>query len=365
MTATPAAERPVRIGIIGCGLMGSLHARTFASLPGVEVVALHNRTRDKAEALASEVGGTVYDSHEQLLEHDLDGVVVATPDHLHVEPATAVLASGRHLFLEKAISTSLEDAATIVAAGQARPDLAALVAYPLRFAPVYQAMQREVARTGVGKAVQAWSMRTHFLDPHQQVYDKYRDHYYATPSWYFDPEIGKGPIFSHASHDYDLLGWMCGEVESVFAIGDTYLLPPGSVADAFTVSLRFASGAIGQVSTPWVTRVDYDITGVATEQMTVMNNDGELRVKDATGPERRTSFSENDMWQPLATHFIDCIRHGQRPLVSLLDGMRAIAISEAALRSLSERREVAVDLAAVRAAEAGSSETEGSANHGA
>nr|WP_235550568.1 Gfo/Idh/MocA family oxidoreductase [Paenibacillus sp. Soil750] len=92
-------------------------------------------------------------------------------------------------------------------------------------------------------------MRTHFLDPNQRVYDKYRDHYYDTPSWYFDDETAKGPIFSHGSHDYDLLMWMCGEIESVFAYGGTYLLPPGSVADAFTVSLRFANGGIGQVST--------------------------------------------------------------------------------------------------------------------
>src|SRR5699024_7636133 len=119
----------------------------------------------------------------------------------------------RHLFLEKAIATSLEDAATIVAAGRQRPDLTAMVAYPLRFAPVYQAMQREVGHHDAGQPIQAWSMRTHFLDPNQRVYDKYRDHYYQTPSWYFDAENAKGPIYSHGSHDYDLLGWMCGEVE--------------------------------------------------------------------------------------------------------------------------------------------------------
>ena len=243
-------DSTVKIGIIGCGLMGSLHARTLASLPGVQVTALHNRTRAKAEALSDEVGGaTVCDSYQSLLEHELDGVVVATPDHLHVEAATAVLESGHHLFLEKAIATSLDDAATIVAAGAARPDLAAMVAYPLRFAPVHQAMRQELTRPGVGNMIQGWSMRTHFLDPDQQVYDKYRDHYYDTPSWYFDAENAKGPIYSHASHDYDLLGWLCGEIESVFAVGGAYLQPPGGVADAFTVSLRPAPSSPPRPST--------------------------------------------------------------------------------------------------------------------
>lgn len=339
----------IKVGIIGCGLMGSLHARTLHTLPGVKVAAVHNRTRAKAEALAAEVGATVYDSYEALLDLDLDAVWVATPDHLHVDASKAVLESGKHLFLEKALATSMEDGAEIVAAGAKHPELKAMVAYPLRFSPVYRAM-KETLSGDVGKPIQAWSMRTHFLDPNQRVYDKYRDHYYDTPNWYFDDVTAKGPIFSHGSHDYDLLTWMCGEIESVFAYGGTYLLPPGSVADAFTVSLRFANGGIGQVSTPWVTRVEYDITGVATERLTAVNNNGQLLVKDDNGPERKTSFDSNDMWVRLNSHFVDCIRENKQPLISLADGLRVIAVSEAAYRSLKERREVAVDYSALRSA---------------
>lgn len=338
----------IKVGIIGCGLMGSLHARTLHGLPGVRVAAVHNRTREKAEALAAEVGAAVYDTYEALLEQDLDAVWVATPDHLHVEASKAVLESGKHLFLEKALATSVEDGAEIVAAGAKRPDLKAMVGYPLRFASAYRAMQETVSRAGAGKPIQAWSMRTHYLDPNQRVYDKYRDHYYDTPSWYFDDSNAKGPIFSHGSHDYDLLMWMCGEIESVFAYGGTYMLPPGSVADAFTVSLRFANGGIGQVSTPWVTRVEYDMTGVATEKLTVVNNNGQLLTKEESEPERRTTFAENDMWVRLNGHFIDCIRSGKQPLISLADGLRVIAVSEAAYRSLKERREIAVDYSALR-----------------
>lgn len=340
----------IQVGIIGCGLMGTLHARTLHRLPGVRVAAVHNRTREKAEVLAAEVGATVYDTYEALLEQDLDAVWVATPDHLHVEAAKAVLESGKHLFLEKALATSTEGGAQIVAAGAKRPDLKAMVGYPLRFAPAYRALHEAVTREDAGKPIQAWSMRTHFLDPKRRVYDKYRDHYYDTPSWYFDDANAKGPIFSHGSHDYDLLMWMCGEIESVFAYGGTYLLPPGSVADAFIVSLRFAGGGIGHVSTPWVTRVEYDITGVATERLTAVNNNGQMLVKDDQGPERTITFADNDMWTRMNGHFIDCIVSGKEPLISLADGLRVVAVSEAAYRSLKERREVAVDYSAVKRA---------------
>ncbi|GIP33299.1 Gfo/Idh/MocA family protein [Paenibacillus sp. J2TS4] len=333
----------IKVGIIGCGLMGALHARTLNDLPGVKVAAVHNRTRDKAESLAREVGAIVYDRAEDLLEQDLDAVWVATPDHLHVDISIAVLESGKHLFLEKALATSLEDGAKIVAAGAKHPELKAMIGYPLRFDPAYRKMKETLNRPDAGKTLQAWSMRTHYLDPNMKVYDKYRDHYYDTPSWYFSDAEAKGPIFSHGSHDYDLLLWMCGEVESVFSYGGTYMLPPGSVADGFTVAIRFKNGGIAHVSTPWITRVEHDMTGVAAEGLTVLNNNGEVRVQAAEGPEERITFTRNDMWQRLNGHFIDCIREDQSPLISLKDGLQAISVSEAAYRSLKERREVFVE----------------------
>src|SRR5690606_34616305 len=128
-----------------------------------------------------------------------------------------------------------------------------------------------------------------------------------------------------------------------FAYGGTYLLPPGSVADGFTVAIRFKNGGIANVSTPWITRVEYDIAGVATERLTVMNNNGEVRVKADSGPEERISFTENDMWVRLNSHFIECIRDNKQSLISLEDGLKAIAVSEAAYRSLKERKEVFVE----------------------
>jgi UDP-N-acetylglucosamine 3-dehydrogenase len=330
----------LKVGIIGCGLMGSLHARTLHGLSDVTVTAVHNRSRGKAETLAREVGAEVFDSYEELLQQDIDAVWVATPDFLHVDISKAVLEAGKHLFLEKAIATSLDGGAEIVAAGKKHPQLKAMVGYPLRFDPAYRKMKEAVSRSDAGKPLQAWSMRTHYLDPKHKVYDKYRDHYYETPDWYFNDNTAKGPIFSHGSHDYDLLMWMCGEIESVFAYGGTYLLPPGSVADGFTVAIRFKNGGIANVSTPWITRVDYDITGVATERLTVINNNGEVRIKDDSGPEERITFNQNDMWNRLNSHFVACIRDNKQPLISLEDGLNTIAVSEAAYRSLKERKEV-------------------------
>lgn len=339
----------MKIGIIGCGMLGVQHARTLSKFPDVQIASLYNRTRSRAERLAAEVGGTVHDSYEELLQQDLDAVYVATADHLHVEYAKAVLAAGKHLFLEKVIATSLQDGAEIVAAGDKHPELVAMIGYPLRFRPSFRKVIEVVSRADAGKALQAWSLRTHFLHPELISYDQSRNEYYKVPDWYYKGEharLTQGPVFSHASHDYDLLRLMCGEVESVFAYGGTYLFPQNTVTDGFTLCLRFKNGAVGQVATPWVTRVANLSFGVATENLTVVNSNNEVRVKDDHGPEERISFEDNETWNQwhyMHRQFIDSIKHGKPSPVPLLDGLKAIAISEAVVRSLKERREVFVE----------------------
>ncbi|MDF2721947.1 MAG: hypothetical protein K0Q59_1622 [Paenibacillus sp.] len=336
-----------KIGIIGCGLLGIHHARILQQFEGVQIAALHNRSREKADRLAAEVGGTVYESYEELLQQDLDAVYVATPDHLHVDISKAVLDAGKHLFLEKTIATSVADGAEIVAAGDKHPELVAMVGYPMRFRPQHVKMKQILSSEAAGSAVQCWSMRTHFLHPDQVNYDKSRNEFYKMPDWYHKGEQAVGPIYSHGSHDYHLLQWFFGEVESVFVYGGTYLYPStSSIADAFTVSLRFKNGAIGQVSTPWATRVAYNYIGAATENVTVVNNNGDLLVKDDHGPEQKITFQESGtptFWLDMHKQFLDCVRNKRQAPVTLRDGLKAIAVSEAAVRSLKERREVFVE----------------------
>lgn len=330
-----------KAGIVGCGLMGTLHARTLAAMPHVSVTAVCNHTPDKARRLAEELGARWYTEVAALLQEDLDAVWVCTPDFAHVEPCLAVLEAGRHLFVEKALATSLADGRAILQAARERPQLKAMVGYPLRFDPRYQRMRELLAAPDAGRPAMAWSLRTHFHDSRGLAYDRYRNEFFSAPAWYRQPQA-RGPVFSHASHDYDLLAWWCGPVERVCAYGGTYLLDPGEVADGFVVSLRFVNGAVGTVSTPWVTRVDYDFVGVAARGLTVANANGELRVKRADAPEERITFVEPNMWMAMATHFIGCVQEDRPPLVSIADGLRAVAVAEAAYRSLTEGREMVV-----------------------
>ena len=85
------------------------------------------------------------------------------------------------------------------------------------------------------------------------------------------------------------------------------------------------------------------MTGVAAANLTVVNNNGELRIKDDNNPEQRITYADNDMWVRLNSHVVECIVRDVKPLISLTDGLKAIAVSEAAYRSLKERREIFVE----------------------
>jgi predicted dehydrogenase len=332
-----------RAGIIGAGLMGALHARTLVSLPGVEVVAIASRTLEEAQRLAEEVGAESYDDYRRVLEAPIDAVWLTTPDHLHREIAVATLEAGKHLFVEKTLAASLEDGRAILAAAERHSKLKAMVGYLLRFNPRYHLMHRVVNEENAGRPLVAWSLRTAFLNEREKLWDKYRREFFQAPAWYFDRATGKGPIYSHCSHDYDMLMWLCGPVRSVHAQGDSYLVEKGDIADGFFVTLRFASGGTAIASTPWVSRVQYDQVGVATEQLTVVNNHGQIRIKRGEEPEEHVEIAEEDStWNNMEQHFISCVQEDKPPLISIADGLRVIAVSEAAFRSLYEGREVTI-----------------------
>ena len=335
----------LKVGMIGAGAMGRAHGTALKEMDDVEIVGLWSKTAERARDMAAALGTRAMGTWEEVVDADVDAVWVLTPDHVHHDPAIAVLESGKHLFLEKSLERDIAKGRAIVAAGEkaAERGQKVLVGYPLRFDPRYQHMKRLVSEPEAGAPAMAWTSRTHYLTSGSKMYDKYRDEWYLPPSWYFDLDKTGGPLYSHASHDYDLLQWLFGPIERVSTYGGTYLEGCGDIPLAYSVNLRFANGAVGSVTTPWITRVEYDYIAVACREMSVFNLNGELVIQRSDGPKQTVAFDAVDLWHRLNRHFVDCVLKDGTPAVGLGDGLRAIAVATAALRSLKEQREVVVD----------------------
>lgn len=322
----------IRIGFIGAGAMARAHLGALQNDPRAELVALASRTRANAEPVCEQFGMQYVEDWKQLLNMNLDAIYVLTPDNFHRDYAVAVLENNTHLFLEKSLELDLAKGRDIVNAGKAAAakGVKTLMAYPLRFDPHFKLMKKILSDNSAGEVVYGSSIRTHFLTSDMEMYDKYRDETYNPPAWYFKEE-NYGPIYSHGSHDYDYMRWFAeSEVKSVYAVSRRCLRDEGA-PDAFFVTLEFENGAIANVSTPWVTRVEYDMITVATPNVTVQNQNNKVLWKDDK-LEAEEQF-EYDLWANINGHFLDVVEGKAEPLCTLEDGLAAATIATAAVQS--------------------------------
>src|SRR5207248_848770 len=93
---------PLRFGLVGCGVIGPVHAEAIASLPDAVLAAAADLNLERAQRLTEQYGGTAYSDLESMLGQErLDVVIICTPSGMHGEHACAVMRAGRHVIVEK------------------------------------------------------------------------------------------------------------------------------------------------------------------------------------------------------------------------------------------------------------------------
>jgi len=222
----------VRVGLIGMGLIGTAHARTLQKVGECELVAVADVDEKYREA-TEELGAKFYRDYEEMIGRErLQGVIIATPNHLHATMGIACAERGLHLFVEKPITPHLADADRLIDAAK-RYNVRILVGHQRRFnARVEKA--RDVVRGGeLGKLVGVtitWAL----LKPPQ---------YFEGPfAW--RRNRGGGPILINLIHEIDNLRYICGEIDEVFAVTSNGVRN-FSVEDTAGVILRFENGTVG------------------------------------------------------------------------------------------------------------------------
>lgn len=187
----PSSTEPVRVAVVGAGVFGALHARAFAANPDCELVAVIDRVRERAEAVAAGVGAVAYESLDELLDgQHIDGVSVVTSGSSHLDSALAALAAGASVLLEKPVVTTRAEGQTLRAAADAAPGFV-MPAHLLRFAAPYQELRHRLAAGTVG-AARALSFRRHRTLDHDARF----------------PDVH--PVLMTMIHDLDLALWLTG-----------------------------------------------------------------------------------------------------------------------------------------------------------
>ena len=338
--------KKIRIAVAGAGLIGRRHIELIQASAECELAALVDPLPATA-AFAQSLGVPLYSGLDSLLAAQRpDGVILATPNQLHVEGALACVAHGIPALIEKPVAHTFEEGKRLLAiAEQAGAKL--LVGHHRAHSAILQKARDVIAEGVLGNLVAVMGSAL-FYKP---------DDYFDAAPW--RREAGGGPVLINMIHEIGNLRSLCGEIIAVQAQASN-ATRGFAVEDTVAVSLRFASGALGTFmlsdtagcARSWeqTSRENRDYPSYDDEDCYVLaGTQGSLsiptmRLKYYGKREDRswckpfeTAVASLEEADPLArqlAHFCQVIRGEAEPLVSVRDGLRNLqivdAISEAA-----------------------------------
>lgn len=326
--------QPLRTAVIGLGKVGDLHARAIVASEHATLIAVCDNDRERREAAARRFGVAPYESVERLLaDESLDTVTIATPDHLHVEPALAAIAHGCHVLCEKPLAASADEAAQVVeSAGRRGVWLG--VDYNRRFGFGYRTA-KELLDVGEIGALEYCLLRVSDATPPPSV----ARHRYVM-------------FTTLLTHHLDLMRYFGGEICRVHATsgGD----PSERLMRQVSISLKFASGAIGTIVAGY-----RDGQTRTAEWMELGGSAGSITVEDVTrrvivsglDPDCRRTLEPDPIpagdpfFQTLTDHvqaFLQHVADGREPPVTGRDGLVSLQLAEAAIESLKSGHTIEV-----------------------
>lgn len=325
-----------RVGVIGLGFMGRTHLSAYRQLPDVTVVGVASRPGTGSEKLAAEVGGRYYETAEQLLsDPEIDAVSITVPTYLHRDLTLAALDAGKHVLVEKPLGLTVEDC-TAISERAERSGRVVMVGHVLRFWPAYVRVVEIVEDGKLGLPVAAFAER--LSSPPRWS------------SWLGNPELSGGAVHDFHIHDLDVLNWIFGRPEMVFAAGRRgdgggwdhvvsqvrYKSPSGEVWGVASASTLLPDGY------PFTTRLRVLCEKGAVElterfegaQVDSGSSGSQIVVYEGDGQARRVDVEEvRDAYLIEISAFVRAVRQGRGK--SLLDhGTMAVRTALAARRSL-------------------------------
>jgi UDP-N-acetyl-2-amino-2-deoxyglucuronate dehydrogenase len=340
-------ESTLNIALVGCGRIARRHADLLGGshIRGARLVAVCDVKEQRAQELARTFGVPAYaDMHEMATREPIDVFAVLTESGLHAEHVIALSAYGKHILVEKPMALTLDDADAMIQACD-RHGIKLFVVKQNRFNVPVQKLRTALDEGRFGKLVLG-TVRVRWCRTQA---------YYDQDAWRGTWALDGGVLSNQASHHVDLLEWMMGDVDTVFAHSSTALAKI-EAEDTAVVLLRFRSGALGVIEATTAARpVDLEgsisllgeggsveIGGFAVNQMKTWRfvdkrPDDERVMQDfSVNPPNVYGFGH----QAYYDHVVDCINHDRPQLIDGLEGRRSLELITAIYESVETRREV-------------------------
>lgn len=326
----------LRFGIVGCGVISKTHADVISKLSNeADLVAVCDIVEQRAKLLADKYNvPKSYTSYEKMLEdEDIDVISICTPSGLHSDMAVLAAKAKKHVIVEKPMDITLEKADAIIKAEEENKVVISVISQH-RYDDGPALVKRLIQEGKFGKIALATSYTKWYRS--QEYYDSgdWRG------TWSLD---GGGALMNQSIHYIDLLQWIVGPVAEISAYCATRAHTRIEVEDVACASVRFASGAIGEIigttsAYPgFETRLE--VFGENGSAIIVNNRLERLVFKDGSEERYLNPKTEEDVPMGLSSaaigeeghlrqykDIINAIKMGKKPLISAKEGRHPVEI---------------------------------------
>ena len=346
-------------GIVGAGVIAPFHAMAIADLPNARLVALADQIPERARDVASQFEVETSDVDSLLARSDIDVVCVCVPSGAHAEIGIRAAEAGKHVVVEKPIEVTLEAADRLIGACRDRGVVLSVISQH-RWDPGVRDLKQLIDEGKLGRLVLG--------DAYVKWYRTQQ--YYESGAWRGTKKLdGGGAMMNQGVHYVDLLQWLMGPVEHVFARTGTLAHESIEVEDVATAVLAFGNGAVGVIECTTDAYPGFgeklEVSGTAG---TCIVESGELRVRELKEEHGETSpyggrpqaagdggAAAGGASNPAAISYaghreqlrdvLEAIDTGRAPAIDGAEARKPLEIILAAYESARSRRDVTLPLA--------------------
>ena len=337
----------INFALVGCGRISKRHSELLGEnqIAGAQLVAVCDKIVSKAQVIADKYSIPVYSClHDMMKAEKIDVVVVLTESGLHAQHTIDLAPYGAHVVVEKPMALTLDDADAMIEACD-KYGVKLFVVKQNRFnVPIVQ-LRKALDQGRFGKLIMG-TVRVRWCRS-QAYYDQ--DSWRGT--WAYDG----GVLTNQASHHVDLLEWMMGDVESVFA-KSKHALADIEAEDTAVVILKFRNGALGVIEATTAIRPkdlegsisilgetgSVEVGGFAVNEMKTWNfsatldGDSDVIEKYSVNPPNVYGFGHQAYYE----HVVDCLDNDTAQLVDGLQGRKSLELINAIYESIETGQEV-------------------------
>jgi len=323
-------EGKIRLGVVGAGIWGGMHIRAYMQHPSAQLVAICDLDKSRAQEAANKFGiPGCYTDIDEMLDEELDGLSIATPDTAHADIAVKAAGKGVHILVEKPLATTVQECERMISAASSA-GVYLMVDWHNRWNPPCYYAYKAIRAGELGKI--------------SYIYYRVSDTIYVPTKML--PWAGKSSVMWFlGSHALDTTCWLTGEEPvRVFCKRKEGVLKGMGIptADMYITMVDFAGGATAVVENSWVlpqsspTLIDHKCEIIGSKgviNLDPTHNRAFAKYTAATPggfpdasfadmfitPEihgRQLGFAVESIY-----HFVECIRDGKKPLTSGEDGL--------------------------------------------